>query len=288
MTRSLSNIIKAAAVTYTDEVRKIDSNEKAEEFSRLFVTKHAEVAEPAQEPEGVQPEEFTPGISGLFSDRDEGKPGREASDEDEPSLEEREELFRADTERILDEAREKIKKMLADAEAEAEQIKTNAYNTAQNQGYNEGRSKAEAELMNAKRELERQRQEYQAAYEQQVQELEPAFIEMVIRLTKKLTGVLLEEKRDIVAYLAEQAISEMEPGRNYLIHVSAEEAEAVNEAKPRILGSLKEGTAVEVIADHSMKRGQCLIETDSRIFDCSLDTQLNNLICDLRMLAGSE
>ena len=35
-----------------------------------------------------------------------------------------------------------------------------------------------------------------------------------------------------------------------------------------------------------LKEGDCLIETDTRIFDCSVETQMRSVIEDLRLLAG--
>ena len=34
--------------------------------------------------------------------------------------------------------------------------------------------------------------------------------------------------------------------------------------------------------------GDCLIETDSRIFDCGVDTQLTGIIEDIRILAATD
>ncbi|MDE7327573.1 MAG: hypothetical protein K2N63_15075, partial [Lachnospiraceae bacterium] len=63
MTRSLSNVIKAAAITYTKEKRTIDSNLREVGFTRLAVEKHASVKE------GTTPslDGFEPGIGRFFA-----------------------------------------------------------------------------------------------------------------------------------------------------------------------------------------------------------------------------
>ncbi len=103
---------------------------------------------------------------------------------------------------------------------------------------------------------------------------------------EKLTGVLLAEKQGIIAYLLEQAIRGIEPGMTYLVHVSAEDFPLANSKKGELLRDLKEGAVLEIIEDRTMQKGQCIIETDSRIFDCGIDTQMKNLAGDLRLLAG--
>ena len=250
----MSNIIKASAITYTQEKRKIDFNSKAEEFAKLFVEKHANVVEEVAEGE------FVPGIAGIFTEQTEPL----AEPEIEPQAEE----------------------ILAEAKEQAEQILADTYNQAKEECYSSAKIMADKELAAAQRQLEEQKKQNQRAYEKQVTELEPAFVEMVIRLVQKLTGVMLEEKREIILYLVEQAMSEIDPVMNYLIHVSPEDYDIVNTKKKDLEWKLKEGAVLEVVEDRMLKRGQCMIETDSRIFDCSIDTQLKNLSSDLRMLTG--
>ncbi len=272
----MSNIIKASAITYTQEKRKIDFNSKAEEFAKLFVEKHANVVEETAEGE------FVPGIAGIFTEQTEPL----AETEIEPQAEEILAEAKEQAEQILAMADNQAKEILDRAETEAEQIRVDTYNQAKEEGYASAKKQADKELAAAKKQLEEQKKQNQRAYEKQVTELEPAFVEMVIRLVQKLTGVMLEEKREIILYLVEQAMSEIDPVMNYLIHVSPEDYDIVNTKKKDLEWKLKEGAVLEVVEDRMLKRGQCMIETDSRIFDCSIDTQLKNLSSDLRMLTG--
>lgn len=286
VTISLSNIIKAAAITYTEEKRMIDSNPKAEEFTRLFVQKHAQ-AEPQPEETGTEtvPEDgFTPGLAGIFVDRSE-LPEQQVAAEPEIDVEEATRKIQEQAEEILAQAREEVKSMLAQAEIDAEAIRKNAFAKGQDQGYKEGNQKATAELENAKKRLAAEQEKFREEYEKQVEQLEPAFVEVVIGLVRKLTGVLLEDKKGIILYLLEQAMSETEPSASYLIHVSSEEYEMVVSRKQDLQKRVKEGAVVEIIEDRMMSKGQCVIETDSRIFDCGLDTQMKNLLSELKMLA---
>ena len=53
-----------------------------------------------------------------------------------------------------------------------------------------------------------------------------------------------------------------------------------------ILERVGHGIELELIADSTMDGNECLIETDSGVFDCSLGTQLENLIKDIRSLCS--
>ena len=109
----MSNVIKAAAITYTQEIRTIDSNEREGGFTRLLVEKRAQVKEDAAGGDAV---DFEPGIRGLFTDRD-AESGDAGAQEDTPSMDEEavrqlEEQARA----MIDEAREEVSRMLTEAQ----------------------------------------------------------------------------------------------------------------------------------------------------------------------------
>lgn len=278
MTRSLSNVIKAAAVTYTQEIRTIDSNLREGGFTRLAVEKRANVSG------GEVTEGFKPGIPGIFSDQG----GVEPEDVPEDLAAEfaaekaRLEQLKKEAEDVLSDAREEVKKLLAGAKVDAEEIRKQAYADGLRQGEQKAKEKYDSMKVRLETEVKRQKEDY----ERQVSELEPAFAEILIKLLEKLTGVLLAEKQGIIAYLLEQAIRGIEPGMTYLVHVSAEDFPLANSKKGELLRDLKEGAVLEIIEDRTMQKGQCIIETDSRIFDCGIDTQMKNLAGDLRLLAG--
>ncbi len=274
----MSNVIKAAAVTYTQEIRTIDSNLREGGFTRLAVEKRANVSE------GEVTEGFKPGIPGIFSDQG----GVEPEDVPEDLAAEfaaekaRLEQLKKEAEDVLSDAREEVKKLLAGAKVDAEEIRKQAYADGLRQGEQKAKEKYDSMKVRLETEVKRQKEDY----ERQVSELEPAFAEILIKLLEKLTGVLLAEKQGIIAYLLEQAIRGIEPGMTYLVHVSAEDFPLANSKKGELLRDLKEGAVLEIIEDRTMQKGQCIIETDSRIFDCGIDTQMKNLAGDLRLLAG--
>ena len=274
----MSNVIKAAAVTYTQEIRTIDSNLREGGFTRLAVEKRANVSG------GEVTEGFKPGIPGIFSDQG----GVEPEDVPEDLAAEfaaekaRLEQLKKEADDVLSDAREEVKKLLAGAKVDAEEIRKQAYADGLRQGEQKAKEKYDSMKVRLEAEVKRQKEDY----ERQVSELEPAFAEILIKLLEKLTGVLLAEKQGIIAYLLEQAIRGIEPGMTYLVHVSAEDFPLANSKKGELLRDLKEGAVLEIIEDRTMQKGQCIIETDSRIFDCGIDTQMKNLAGDLRLLAG--
>ena len=121
-----------------------------------------------------------------------------------------------------------------------------------------------------------------------VEQLEPKVASLLISLVQKLTGVLIEEKQEIILHLIEQAFLETEGSKSFLVRVSKEDYDFVSSHKTELLWKLKEGTELEIIKDPALYKGQCMVETDSKIIDSSLDVQLKGLIADLKLLAGEK
>ena len=115
--------------------------------------------------------------------------------------------------------------------------------------------------------------------------MEPDIVELIIGIVHNLTGVLLDERRDIILHIIRHSMLGIENSSSYIVRVSKEDFDFLNSRKQELLNELQ-GNKIEIVIDPLLTRSQCTIETDTRIIDCSLDVQLKNLTSDLRMLAG--
>ena len=91
----------------------------------------------------------------------------------------------------------------------------------------------------------------------------------------------------MVLHLLQNAIRNVEGSKNFLVHVSAEDHEYVNENKDELTAGLGESASVEIINDVTLSAGNCFVETDSGIYDCSIGTELELLKKELRVLSYS-
>jgi len=296
----LSNLIKAYSVSYDEPVKKLDMNEKAKDFRRLYEEKlekqfESENADYADEEGGISDGDgFTEGIFGekvLIK----GSEDETLSEQEKKILENQREIkklqgkieeLRVEAGRILDEAEEQAEGILENARVEAQNEYENLLNGYMEQGYSEGREQAEKEYNNLKDELKRKIQETEDNYEKQVSELEPAFVEILIKYIEKLTGIYASSRTEVIMHVIHQAMTKQTPCRNFIIRVSPADYGTVLNSKPEILLWLPDGSQIEVVEDKMLTEGGCLIETDTRIFDCSVETQMRSLIEDLRLLAG--
>lgn len=192
--------------------------------------------------------------------------------------------------RILSEAKEQAQLIVDEANNSAEEIKNQAFEEGKNQGLEEGRNQAFMQLEEQKNELE---QEYKAKFkevDQMAERLEPQYAELVVNLVEKLTGVVCADKKDVIIYLIDNAlrtnvVNGIEKTKKITLHISKEDMGIVSAKRDELQQQVGSDKELDIIEDASLMHNQCIIDLDSKIIDCSLDTQLDNLKEQLRMLA---
>lgn len=297
----MSNLIKAYNIRYKNEKRTIDLNPLADLKQQKYIeqlnesnpvsqtdisSKELNLLEEANE---NSEDGFVAGFGSLpvFEDAEEINIDEKQM---EALLEPRNDNNQLELESklLLQQTKEEAEKILLTAEADAQLKKQSILNEARSEGYEIGYSEAKQELETMKQELREEKKQLEIDFEKHVKALEPAFVDLVIGLVQKLTGMLVEEKKEIIEHLIHQAMTKYDSSNSYIIRVSQDDFAYVNSLKKAIRMSLKENCVVEIIADKMLQKAQCMIETDTRIIDCSLDTQLKSLIFDLKLLAGGE
>lgn len=270
-----SNILKGGYVVLdkTDKVL-IDNNETVE---RIL----GEVA--LQMQEQIEPEEFEEGfVEGIDAEQ----VARLVEDEGETDPEE----ILEDQVQLKEEAMAEIEAMKAEAQKEIEELRVKASETGYQEGYAEGKQKAEEECRAHYQKLEQQlktkEKELEDRYQEQMEELEPALVDKLTGVYEHVLGIRLEEEKENILFLINRSLASLDSGRNYIVHVSKEDYEAAKSGKPQI--SVETGMpedAFEIIADGTMKKGDCMIESDLGIMDCGLGTQMEMLKRQLKLLS---
>ncbi|MBR6293999.1 MAG: flagellar assembly protein FliH, partial [Lachnospiraceae bacterium] len=69
------------------------------------------------------------------------------------------------------------------------------------------------------------------------------------------------------------------------VHVSRDDHEYVSSNKDELLSDVSASANVEIIEDSTLKEGNCFIETDGGIYDCSIGTELELLKKELKILS---
>ena len=195
-------------------------------------------------------------------------------------------------EELIAGAQEEIEAMRAQAMAELAAEQQRVLDSARAEGYEAGRMQGLQECEALKADIEKERMHLQALYEQQVDALEPQFVNALTGIYEKIFVVGLDNQKEIVVTLLRNTMKKLDGCKNFLIHVSTADYSYVKEHKADLLSeSTPEGTVIDIVEDSMMRENECTIETVSGIYDCGLGVQLEELRKRLALLsynAGAE
>lgn len=279
-----SNLFKSGhVVLHGDEKRIIDSNEQMEiKISHLREIMKNEIKDAESEnrfAEGLDAyaveallddSDHTEQMAGMpFSNVIKAEPAYSG-----PSAEE-----------IAEEARLKADSMLADAAREAEMIRQNAYQEGYQKGLDAGQQEANQILQAEEVKLQELKKQLEKEYQKQVSELEPVFIDTLTDIYEHIFKTDLSRFRSVILYSLQNIIAGSEANRDFIIHTASEDYLYLVEKRELIMEMVSGSSTVEIIKDLTLSQGQCMVETGGGIFDCSIDTQLDGLAKELRLLS---
>ena len=262
----MSNMIKAYSVRYDEAAKTIDT--------------HLRIDKEIEEHKNSIFAVFPPQTDGFTDGFVEGI--KAVVVETVPSLEEQ----HAISAEALEQSRIEATQLIEQAKLEAEQIKQKAHAEAERKGYEAGNLKAKNELQQMQAQYAAKEEQLMKAYTEKVEALEPFMADLIASLIEKLTGVIVKDKEDIIIYLINRAVRDFDKQKEYVIKVSKEDYEYLIERKHLLVDAVGREADINLVEDYTLSKNQCFIETESKIINCSLDLQLQNLITDLKLMSS--
>lgn len=276
----MSNLLKRSSVINKDE-RVIDYNDLIKKkIQTIMESKHNEM-----DADGF--------INGLHADVVEeliSDDGTADALTDDAAMGEQQaaaslENTNAEAERIIEEARLQAEQIIADANKNADA----AFEEAKQNGYYEGNEKAQEE-MNIKQaqlevEFDNKRKELEQEYNNLKESIEPELVEVITDVFRKVTGVVAEDNQEIILHLINDVMHNADGSRDYVIKVSPDDYKFLVNNQGKIYCAMSREVNIDIVEDATLERNQCMIETNTGIFNCSLDIELNNLIKNIKLLS---
>lgn len=254
-------------VTDTEEKRMIDSNSS--------VTKKLKYLSKTN-PDSVISGE---GVSGEFQE------GIDAVEEIQlPTPEEVLGEAQKNADEMIRRANDQVAHILADANAQAQKL----LEEQKQLGYQEGVQRLNTEIGQMRTQLQ---DEYnskmcslEAEYSNKMDTMENDIVDAIIQVFDKVFHIQFEHKIEILHYLIRNTIEQNDADKSFRVRVSPENRNYFNEHPEVVLSNLPDDVTVEYLQDTSLGENDCVIETESGVFDCGLDTEYQNLIKDIRSL----
>lgn len=279
------------------ETRVIDSNGIMEEKLRGQ-------AEYLYQPDALDngnTDGFVPGLGGAEYEE---IPNADFADENfnDENYTAPEEDITAKTEDLIKEAQAQVEELKQQALQEIENERQRAVEEGRKKGFEagfaegkqsgieegkkEGLAATEAQKQEMLKSLAIKAAEQEQEYRERLDALEPKIVETLTQIYEQVFQIELKNNKELVVHLLSNTMHNLEGIKSFLIHVSKDDYPLVSMQKKELI----KGTNilienVDIVEDATLTKGDCMIETESGIFDCSLDTQLENLNDELTLLS---
>jgi len=275
----LSNLFKPWSVKpcTTTEARVIDSNailaEHMQKVNRPVPVREGTGETPGGFVEGITAQEQLSAVEEESAVNAEGANGYI-------------EKAKEEAETILKQAKEHADEVVAQAENEAEQIRLDA----RREGYELGARSREEELEKLKVSLEAEHdsrmQKLEQSYSEKRDNMEKELVDVILPVFEKVFRVEFSGQKEILLHLIQNTILHIDGEKHFRIKVAEKNVSYLEEHKADILDRVGHDVELEIAVDPSMGDDDCMIETDSGIFECGQGIQLENLIKKIRMLCS--
>lgn len=285
----MSNLFKGGFVSYDDtEKYVIDSNELANQKIEAFQEaemqrKRAEQASEEGFPTEGEEGEFVPGIGmEQISQLTEDQGMLDSFPDPQFDME----AMQAEMDLKLQQAQEQADSIIQNAQEQANSIIAQAQEEGHRQGYEAGYQEGAMAAEALKTEIEQQRGDLEAEYQQLVDGLEPEMVDVLTQIYEHVFGIEFREDKEIILHLLKSTLSRIEPGNDLIVHVSSDDYDDVIEEKASLEACVTSpNTTMEIIEDPLLKENECMIESDSGVYDCSLGVELSEISRKLKLLS---
>ena len=195
-------------------------------------------------------------------------------------------LAKTEAARVIEEAKQQAAGLLEQAEIQAKELEERA----KQEGYEAAETMIAGEREAFRQELEarfRERsgqleQEYAAKHDQ----MEAELLDVILAVFNKVFRVQFDGKREILLALVNRTLMNVGDEKSFRIRVAPDQTAFLEKRRGEILDHVGHDIELDILPDPSLKGNDCMIETDSGVFDCGLDTQLENLTRDIRSLCS--
>lgn len=274
----MSNLLKRGTTTISEE-RIIDYNE-------LIKLKLKNIANDRENHGNVDADGFVNGLkadvveqllTGSDEDGETAQSQEDVNNQIAAALEEANEQAQT----IRDEANE----VLAQAHMEARKIIEDAKRTGYEHGAQNAREEYNAKADELARDYEAKKAQLEKEYNDMKASMEPELVETITEVFKKITYTVAEDNKDIIIGLINGVMKNTDISNEFIIKVSPEDYKFLVNNQGKIYCSVSKEVTMDIVEDATMKKNQCIIESDTGVYDCSLDIELNNLIEDIKLLS---
>lgn len=206
------------------------------------------------------------------------------------------EEYQTDPSVIIEEANEQAQQIISQANAEANNVLEEANQEAlrieeeaRNRGYEEGMINAKSEIDLLKQQLEQEYADKSLKLEKETEaykaKLEPELVEVITEVFKSVVLTVAEDDENIILNLINGVMRNADNSHSFTIKVSPHDYKFLINNQGKIYTAISKDINIDIVEENSMDKNECIIETETGVFNCSLDIELDSLIKKIRLLS---
>ena len=158
------------------------------------------------------------------------------------------------------------------------------------EGYNEGSAKLWTEVADEKarmpEELVELKHQLKDEYNTKMENMESDIVDAMIKVFRHVFDIQFDNKKQILLYLIHNTLMNVEVGKEFHIRVSSSNYKFIESRIGDIKEKIGNDIEVEIVNDMTLGPEDCIIETESGVFNCGIDMELSNLEKDIRSLCN--
>ena len=206
----------------------------------------------------------------------------------------REELKRLEDEKneIKQKSNEEAERILNEAKERLEYEEKVSKNKGYQEGYQEGEKEGRKEIVESARDIMIRAQSIiEEAIKIKTDVLkknEQNIIEIALEIAKKIIKKEIEGDKTIVKKNLEIALQKIPISKKMTIILNWEDLEYVREIKKQLISEIHGVEQIEIIEDHRLEKGGCILETSIGTIDASINSQMEILYKNLLEIGEKE
>ncbi|MCR5144006.1 MAG: hypothetical protein K6B67_01700 [Lachnospiraceae bacterium] len=192
---------------------------------------------------------------------------------------------KAEAENILEEARQQAQEILDMAQSQADAMKSHAEADGQQAGFDKGYQEALIKKTELEQEIQQQKADMEAAMAEKESNMERELVDAICQVVEKVFLVEFGDKKELIFHLLDNVISNVDSSQTFIIRVNENNMEFLRNKKEELQTKVGQEVTLDIVLDPLLDDSQCMVETDGGLFDCSMDTEMKNLIKEIKILS---
>ncbi|MCR4954658.1 MAG: flagellar assembly protein FliH [Treponema sp.] len=178
---------------------------------------------------------------------------------------------------IIQKAKAEAAQIVADAQAEREKQKNDAYNEGFEAGHKDGYDKGSAEVDRLIERMHKMLDAVMQRREEILSDTESQIVELVILMARKVIKILSENQKNVIMANTLAALKKVKTRGEVTLRVNLEDVKLTTANVDEFIKHVENIKGITILEDSSVERGGCIVETDFGAIDARISSQLTEL-----------